>query len=185
MELDISDEALAAKNEKVQSGGPGSSTAALHAVRGTARLVRCAPAPPAVPRPPRPPAAPAPLQCGGRLARRFHGPAYEVFAKVLRGLSGTKLTKPGTFRDAEGHGHAVRCSFKVGARAGLQRIRPRVPLPLPAPLPLKHRAAPVPLPLHPTPQPPTHPPTAGRRRLPVPPGARLLLRPEAAPAAGV
>ncbi|KAL4426532.1 hypothetical protein ABPG77_008390 [Micractinium sp. CCAP 211/92] len=67
VELDISDEALAAKNEK----------------------------------------------CGGRLARRFQGPAYEVFAKVLRGLSGTKLTKPGTFRDAEGHGHAVRCSFKA------------------------------------------------------------------------
>jgi structure-specific recognition protein 1 len=67
VELDISDEALAAKNEK----------------------------------------------CGGRLARSFRGPAFEVFAKVLRGLSGTKLTKPGTFRDAEGTGHAVRCSFKA------------------------------------------------------------------------
>lgn len=62
-----------------------------------------------------------PLQCGGRLARRFHGPAYEVFAKVLRGLSGTKLTKPGTFRDAEGHGHAVRCSFKVGRPSASSR----------------------------------------------------------------
>ena len=37
-----------------------------------------------------------------------------MFAKVLRGLSGTKLTKPGTFRNAEGTGHAVRCSYKVG-----------------------------------------------------------------------
>ena len=36
-----------------------------------------------------------------------------MFAKVLRGLSGTKLTKPGTFRNAEGTGHAVRCSYKV------------------------------------------------------------------------
>lgn len=67
VELDISDDALAAKNEK----------------------------------------------CGGRLARSFRGPAHEVFAKVLRGLSGTKLTKPGTFRDAEGTGFAVRCSYKV------------------------------------------------------------------------
>ncbi|PSC71373.1 FACT complex subunit SSRP1 [Micractinium conductrix] len=67
VELDIGDDALAAKNEK----------------------------------------------CGGRLQRKFSGPAHEVFAKVLRGLSGTKLTKPGTFRDAEGTGHAVRCSFKA------------------------------------------------------------------------
>lgn len=67
VELDISDEALAAKNER----------------------------------------------CGGRLARSFRGPAFEVFAKVLRGLSGAKLTKPGTFRDAEGTGFAVRCSYKA------------------------------------------------------------------------
>lgn len=39
--------------------------------------------------------------------------------QVLRGLSGTKLTKPGTFRDAEGTGHAVRCSFKVGRGVSL------------------------------------------------------------------
>ncbi|KAI3435903.1 hypothetical protein D9Q98_001961 [Chlorella vulgaris] len=52
-------------------------------------------------------------KCGGRLAKAFRGPAHEVFAKVLRGLSGTKLTKPGTFRDAEGTGHAVRCSYKA------------------------------------------------------------------------
>ena len=37
---------------------------------------------------------------------------------MLRGLSGTKLTKPGTFRDAEGTGHAVRCSYKVRRRWG-------------------------------------------------------------------
>ena len=57
-------------------------------------------------------------QCGGRLSKSFRGPAHEVFAKVLRGLSGTKLTKPGTFRDAEGTGHAVRCSYKVGTCRG-------------------------------------------------------------------
>ena len=57
-------------------------------------------------------------QCGGKLQRHVRGPAHEVFAKVLRGLSGTKLTKPGSFINAEGSGHAVRCSFKV--RANMQ-----------------------------------------------------------------
>lgn len=66
-ELDISDDALAAKNDK----------------------------------------------CGGKLARTISGPAYEVFARVLRGLSGAKLTKPGAFRDAEGTGYAVKCSYKA------------------------------------------------------------------------
>ena len=57
---------------------------------------------------------PTHLQGGGKLVRTISGPAYEVFARLLRGLSGAKLTKPGTFRDAEGTGHAVRCSYKVG-----------------------------------------------------------------------
>jgi structure-specific recognition protein 1 len=40
------------------------------------------------------------------------GPAPDVFARVLRGLSGAKLTRPGAFRDAAGDGPAVRCSYK-------------------------------------------------------------------------
>lgn len=50
---------------------------------------------------------------GGRLQASYSGPAAEVFAKTLRGLSGAKLTKPGAFRDAEGSGFAVRCSYKA------------------------------------------------------------------------
>lgn len=67
VELDISDELLAAKNEKI----------------------------------------------GGKLRRSDAGPASDVFARALRGLSGAKLTRPGTFRDAEGSGFAVKCSFKA------------------------------------------------------------------------
>lgn len=54
-------------------------------------------------------------QCGGKLARELEGPAYEVFARALRGLAATKLTKPGTFRcmDGGGEGHALRCSYKA------------------------------------------------------------------------
>ena len=54
-------------------------------------------------------------QCGGKLQREFEGAAYDVFARTLRGLAATKLTKPGTFRctDGDGEGHALRCSFKV------------------------------------------------------------------------
>lgn len=32
---------------------------------------------------------------------------------MLRGLSGKKLTKPGSFRSADGNGSAVKCSYKV------------------------------------------------------------------------
>ncbi|BDA45000.1 FACT complex subunit SSRP1 [Coccomyxa sp. Obi] len=67
VELEISDEALAAKNEK----------------------------------------------CGGKLQRSLEGPAYDVFAKALRGLSACKLTKPGGFRTADESGYAVRCSYKA------------------------------------------------------------------------
>uniref|UniRef100_A0A1D1ZTD4 FACT complex subunit SSRP1 n=1 Tax=Auxenochlorella protothecoides TaxID=3075 RepID=A0A1D1ZTD4_AUXPR len=67
LELDITDEALAAKNEKN----------------------------------------------GGKLQRSYSGPATDVFARVLRGLSGSKLTRPGAFRDAEGSGFAVKCSYKA------------------------------------------------------------------------
>ncbi|KAK9825879.1 hypothetical protein WJX81_000254 [Elliptochloris bilobata] len=54
-------------------------------------------------------------KCGGKLQRELEGPAFEVFARVLRGLAATKLTKPGTFRcmDGDGEGHALRCSYKA------------------------------------------------------------------------
>ena len=65
VELDISDEALAAKNDK-----------------------------------------------GAKLQKEVRGASPDVFAKVLRGLSGAKLTRPGAFRDQQGEGYAVRCSYK-------------------------------------------------------------------------
>ena len=54
------------------------------------------------------------LQCGGRLAMQMAGTTPEVFARLLRGLAATKLTKPGNFRTADGAAFAVRCSYKVG-----------------------------------------------------------------------
>lgn len=66
VELDISDEALAAKNEK-----------------------------------------------GAKLQKDVRGASPDVFARVLRGLSGAKLTRPGAFRDQQGEGYAVRCSYKA------------------------------------------------------------------------
>lgn len=41
------------------------------------------------------------------------GSEPEVFARMLRGLAATKLTKPGNFRTADGAAYAVRCSYKV------------------------------------------------------------------------
>ena len=61
------------------------------------------------------------LQCGGKLQTSISGPAYDVFAKALRGLGAAKLTKPGNFRTADGHGLAVRCSYKVGCSKATQR----------------------------------------------------------------
>eukprot|EP00891_Asterochloris_glomerata_P007691 jgi/Astpho2/7691/Aster-02572 len=52
-------------------------------------------------------------RCGGKLQTSMSGPAYDVFAKALRGLGAAKLTKPGNFRTADGHGLAVRCSYKA------------------------------------------------------------------------
>ncbi len=51
-------------------------------------------------------------QCGGKLSKSVSGTMSDVFAKVLRGLSGAKLTRPGTFRSAAGDA-AVRCSYKA------------------------------------------------------------------------
>ena len=51
----------------------------------------------------------------GRLERSYSGLAYEVFSKLLRGLSGTKLIeagREGSFRSTDG-GCAVRCSYKA------------------------------------------------------------------------
>ena len=53
------------------------------------------------------------LQCGGRLSKQLEGPAYDAFAKTLRGLANSKITKPGQFRTEDGSGYAVRCSLKV------------------------------------------------------------------------
>lgn len=144
LELDITDEALAAKNEKN----------------------------------------------GGKLQRSYSGPATDVFARVLRGLSGSKLTRPGAFRDAEGSGFAVKCSYKVGRGLGMRHrgcSGKRLCMGLLVCTVRRRRSAMTKRALvradlraH------THPPHpmlhAGGRRIPVPAGARLLLRPETAPA---
>ena len=38
--------------------------------------------------------------------------AFEVFAQILRGLSGAKVTRPGKFRSSQ-DGYAVRSSLKA------------------------------------------------------------------------
>ena len=48
------------------------------------------------------------------IERENDGPTYDVFAKLLRGLSGSRLAKPGKFRTADGVGYALRCSYKAG-----------------------------------------------------------------------
>ena len=53
------------------------------------------------------------VQCGGRLSKQLEGPAYDAFARTLRGLANSKITKPGQFRTEDGSGYAVRCSLKV------------------------------------------------------------------------
>ena len=53
------------------------------------------------------------VQCGGKLSRQLEGPVYDVFARTLRGLANSKITKPGQFRTEDGSGSAVRCSLKV------------------------------------------------------------------------
>ena len=68
------------------------------------------------------------VQCGGKLQRSLEGPAYDCFAKALRGLAAAKLTKPGSFRTADQSGYAVRCSYKARATplwpARLTCVRP-------------------------------------------------------------
>ena len=55
------------------------------------------------------------MQLNGKMEieREHDGPTYDVFARLLRGLSGTKLSKPGKFRTADGVGYALRCSYKA------------------------------------------------------------------------
>ncbi len=53
------------------------------------------------------------LQNGGKLSVEMSGPMHEVFAKVLRGLSGARITRPGHFKNAAGDGVSVRCSYKA------------------------------------------------------------------------
>ncbi|KAI8462425.1 MAG: structure-specific recognition protein-domain-containing protein [Monoraphidium minutum] len=50
---------------------------------------------------------------GAKLTRKVNGPISEVFTRVLKGLSGAKLTRAGAFRNSGGDGPAVRCTFKA------------------------------------------------------------------------
>ena len=54
-----------------------------------------------------------PVQLKHELTKEQEGPKYDVFVRVLRGLSNSKLAKPGKFRTADGLGYALRCSYKV------------------------------------------------------------------------
>ena len=65
-------------------------------------------------------------QCKGKLnSTSMSGPAFDVFAKVLRGLSGARLTRPGQFKSSD-DSSAVRCSYKV-RRQGPDLLHPNVP----------------------------------------------------------
>ena len=65
------------------------------------------------------------MQLNGKmeLERDNEGPAYDIFARLLRGLAGTRLAKPGKFRTADGTGYALRCSYKVGPRCNRPHSR--------------------------------------------------------------
>lgn len=52
-------------------------------------------------------------KCGGKLSKHMEGSEPEVFARLLRSLACTKLTKPGNFRTADGSAYALRCNFKA------------------------------------------------------------------------
>jgi hypothetical protein len=55
------------------------------------------------------------VQCGGKLQRSMSGKVSTVFAHILRGLSGAKITraKEEVFRNITGGGSCVRCSYKA------------------------------------------------------------------------
>ena len=44
--------------------------------------------------------------------RNFSGASSDVFAKVVRGLAGAKISRPQKFKNSSGEGHCVRCSYK-------------------------------------------------------------------------
>lgn len=48
----------------------------------------------------------------GKLQPTYEGPSAEVFCKVLKGLSGCKITKPGVYVSHQ-QKKAVRCSLKA------------------------------------------------------------------------
>ena len=51
-------------------------------------------------------------QGGNKLERSFQGPSSDVFAKVVRGLAGVKISRPQKYKNNSGEGHCVRCSYK-------------------------------------------------------------------------
>ncbi|KAM0865648.1 hypothetical protein ACQ4PT_043146 [Festuca glaucescens] len=48
----------------------------------------------------------------GRLEESYQGLVHEVFVKALRGLSGARVTRPGSFRNSQ-DGYAVKSSLKA------------------------------------------------------------------------
>jgi len=54
-------------------------------------------------------------KCGGKLAKTMSGPIYDVFARTLSGLSGSKISRANTsvYSNAAGDGVGIRCSYKA------------------------------------------------------------------------
>jgi len=52
-------------------------------------------------------------QHGDKLQMSYTGQTWDVFVRVLRGLAGAKITRPGQFRNHTGDAHAVRTSLKA------------------------------------------------------------------------
>ena len=50
---------------------------------------------------------------GNKIERSLSGDIMEVFCKALRGVSGCKLTRPGSFKSARDQGSCVRCSYRA------------------------------------------------------------------------
>jgi structure-specific recognition protein 1 len=48
----------------------------------------------------------------GKLVARYEGPSADVFCKVLKGLSGAKISRPGQYVSSTAK-KAVRCSVKA------------------------------------------------------------------------
>jgi structure-specific recognition protein 1 len=54
-------------------------------------------------------------KCGNKLAKTMAGPIYDVFARTLSGLSGSKISRAntGVYSNAAGDGVGIRCSYKA------------------------------------------------------------------------